>query len=92
MGIGYTATHVQGVVSQIFDFFKQLSENILPNQKFALKYQEVVGTWAARKVRQYHVIMATELVNQWFGMSSTGVTRKYTSNSGQWQNSEGAKL
>jgi hypothetical protein len=48
--------------------------------------------YIARKVRQYHVIMAKELVNQWFGTSSTGVTRKYTSNSGQWQNSEGAKL
>jgi hypothetical protein len=48
--------------------------------------------YTARKVRQYHVIMAKELVNQWFGTSSTGVTRKYTSNSGQWQNSEGATL
>jgi hypothetical protein len=39
-----------------------------------------------------HVIMAKELVKQWFGTSSSGVTRQYTSNSGQWQNSEGAKL
>jgi hypothetical protein len=46
----------------------------------------------ARKVCQYHVIMAKELVNQWFGTSSTGVTRQYTSNRGQWQKSEGAKL
>ena len=43
--------------------------------------------YTARKVRQYHVIMAKELVNQWFGTSSTGVERRRTSNSGQWQNS-----
>jgi hypothetical protein len=32
-------THVQGVVSQPFDFSKQFSERYLPAQKIALKYQ-----------------------------------------------------
>ena len=37
-------SHVQGVVSQVFDLFEQFSENILPAQKFTLKHQEVAVT------------------------------------------------
>jgi hypothetical protein len=37
-------SHVQGVVSQLFDFSKQFSESIFTAQKFALKYQEVAVT------------------------------------------------
>jgi hypothetical protein len=38
------STHVQGVISQAFDFSKQFLESIPPTQKFALKYQEVAVT------------------------------------------------
>ena len=40
----YLIPHVQGVVSQAFDFSRQFLESILPAQKFVLKYQEVAVT------------------------------------------------